>query len=122
METAADSPLGSWAVVERATGTVIGTALLIPFLDTHDVEVGYHLARSARGRGFATEAAIATIRHGFETTGLPRIVAVTYPENTASQRVLENAGPSRQGVHSYRGVDVAFFVIGRRDPVDPPAK
>lgn len=114
--TAEGSPLGGWAVVEQATGAVIGTTLLIPFLDTGDVEVGYQFAASAWGKGYATEVAIATIRYGFETVGLTRIVAVTYPENGLSQRVLEKAGMRRDGVFRYRGVDACFFVIDRLEP------
>ena len=106
-------PLGGWAVVERETGAIIGTALLIPFLETDDVEVGYQFARSAWGRGYATEVAIATIRYGFDVAGLTRIVAVTYPENGPSQRVLLKAGLRREGVFTYRDVEAAFFVIDR---------
>ncbi len=55
------------------------------------VEIGYGLVPSARGRGFAAEAAVAllTVATG---QGLARVVAETTPDNIASQRTLLRAG------------------------------
>jgi ribosomal-protein-alanine N-acetyltransferase len=82
--------------------------------DGADVEVAYRLARVAWGRGFATEAAGALIAHGLHTLGLPRLVAVTYPENHASQRVLDKLGFERRGLTEYRGVRATFHVLTRQ--------
>ena len=68
----------------------------------------------AWGRGFATEAAGALIAHGLHTLGLPRLVAVTYPENHASQRVLDKLGFERRGLTEYRGVRATFHVLTRQ--------
>jgi RimJ/RimL family protein N-acetyltransferase len=79
--------------------------------DVADVEVAYRLARSAWGRGFATEAAGALVAHALRTVGLPRVVAVTYPENQASQRVLDKLGFERRGVLDYKGVRATYHVL-----------
>jgi RimJ/RimL family protein N-acetyltransferase/predicted kinase len=63
-----------------------------PFLPA--VEVGWRLARSAWGRGLATEAARTVIAHGF-AIGLPEIVSFTSPHNTRSLRVMEKLGMTR---------------------------
>ena len=81
--------------------------------DGEDVEVAYRLARSAWGRGVATEAAGALVRHGLGALGLPRLVAVTYPDNHASQRVLDKLGFERRGLIDYKGVRTAYHVLTR---------
>jgi RimJ/RimL family protein N-acetyltransferase len=63
----------------------------------------------ALGQGYATEAARAAIRFGFDELGLDRIVAVTLPMNHASRRVMENCGLSFVGVlHVYGRTQVKY--------------
>ena len=59
----------------------------------HDgcVEIGYGLAPSARGHGYAAEALIAMLAMGFGH-GLSRAIADTTPANIASQQTLIRAG------------------------------
>ncbi len=88
--------LGLWAVEIVQTGQFIGfTGLSVPsfeapFMPT--VEVGWRLARSAWGQGFATEAARASLGDGFDRAGLPEIVAFTAVPNTRSRAVMERLG------------------------------
>lgn len=84
--------LGLWAIVEKATGRAIGSVELVPLDGGPEIEVGYHLAQSRWGQGFATEAARAAVQYGFNTLGLTRIVGVIFPENSASRNVLEKCG------------------------------
>jgi ribosomal-protein-alanine N-acetyltransferase len=84
--------MGLWAIVEQATGEIVGSVELVPLEGGPEIEVGYHLARRHWGRGIATEAARGAVKYGFEVLGLPRIVGVCYPENLASRRVLEKCG------------------------------
>jgi RimJ/RimL family protein N-acetyltransferase/pimeloyl-ACP methyl ester carboxylesterase len=82
-----------WAVIERATGRLIGDCGLFPADRVGpDVELAYGLAPDVWGRGYATEAAGASVRTGFEELGLRRIVADVDPTNAASIRVLEKIG------------------------------
>jgi len=80
--------LGFWRVEGRADAAFHGLGALIRMPDGDDVEVAYRLARSAWGRGIATEAAGALVSHALGALALARVVAVTYPDNVASQRVL----------------------------------
>ncbi|MFJ9615242.1 GNAT family N-acetyltransferase [Streptomyces noursei] len=89
---------GWWAVEVRATGEFIGFAGLdqvddgLPFTG---VEIGWRLARSAWGHGYATEAATAVLAYGFDTLGLPEILAVTTATNLRSQAVMRRIGMTR---------------------------
>jgi RimJ/RimL family protein N-acetyltransferase len=56
------------------------------------VGVGWQLARPFWGRGYASEAAEAALRFGFEDLGLDEIVAITIPANLRSQQVMRRLG------------------------------
>lgn len=89
--------LGSWAVIDRATGEYIGYTLLKPFR-VDDVELGYAIARDRWGQGLGTEAARATLWHAFEHLHLAEIVAAINLGNKASARVAEKIGMKRRGL------------------------
>ena len=108
-----DNGFGMWAAVERATGELAGWCGLSRLDDTQEVEVGYGLARRAWGRGLATEAAHASLRYGFASAGLKRIVAVVNPANHASRHVVEKLGLRRVKVARYYGADLDYFEIDR---------
>jgi RimJ/RimL family protein N-acetyltransferase len=81
-------------------------------------EVGYWLAREARGRGHATRAVRLICEWGFRSLGLERVDLLAATENLASQRVAERSGFTREAVlRSYmRGKDgqqdmVAFGLL-----------
>lgn len=62
---------------------------------TPAVEIGWRLAAEHWGRGYATEAARAAMRFGFEDVGLDEIVSFTVPANTRSRAVMERLGMTR---------------------------
>ncbi len=117
----AESGLGCWAIVDRASNRVIGSALLVPFPGSDEIEIGYHLAHEAWGHGVATEVAVGLVRYGFVVLGLARIIAVASPDNLASRRVLEKAGLTGQGTRNYHGTEKLLYVVGadRRDRFIP---
>jgi len=59
------------------------------------VEIGWRLKRSAWGKGFASEAATAWLRFGFETINLTEVVSFTAAQNHPSRKVMERIGMSR---------------------------
>ncbi|CUS06195.1 GCN5-related N-acetyltransferase [Candidatus Promineifilum breve] len=87
----------------------------------HDADIGYELAPDAWGHGYATEAARAIVRFGFETLGLHRISADTVADNTASARVLQKLGLTLEGrlrdklYYKGRYWDVVLFGMIRPD-------
>jgi RimJ/RimL family protein N-acetyltransferase len=60
-------------------------------------EIGYWIGVPFWGRGYATEAARAVVRYGFEERALERIFAMHYGRNPASGRVLQKAGMVYEG-------------------------
>ena len=86
----------NWAVELIDTGEFIGfTGLSVPRRTlpfSPCVEVGWRLARAFWGQGFATEAARAALRFGFEQLSLSEIVSFTTIKNQRSRAVMERIG------------------------------
>ncbi|MEV4536383.1 GNAT family N-acetyltransferase [Asanoa sp. NPDC049518] len=96
-----DDPIhGIWLIA--AAGRPVGNLLLKPIPlsagqeDPGDVEIGWHLHPDAWGHGYATEAASVVMADAFDR-GLRRVVAVTMPENQASQAVCRRLGMTHLG-------------------------
>ena len=110
---------GLWAVEIRETGAFAGFVGLQHSEDwpegEHKTEVGWRLDRSYWGQGLATEGALASLHYGFEDLGLERIISITLPENVASRRVMEKSGLSLRGEARWRGFDVVWYDISRRE-------
>jgi RimJ/RimL family protein N-acetyltransferase len=70
-----------------------------PYSHTRDqnAAVGYCFGKAAWGKGYATEAATAVIKFGFEQLSLHKIFATCDVENKGSARVLEKSGMKREG-------------------------
>ena len=87
----------AFAVVLDATGEVVGDCGLHWYdNDYRQGEIGFIVHPGHQGRGYATEAARAVLRIGFEETRLHRIVGRTEARNIASARVLERLGMRRE--------------------------
>jgi RimJ/RimL family protein N-acetyltransferase len=64
-------------------------------LDALHAELGYWIGKPYWGCGYATEAATALIKHGFEVDGLAYLTAGHFADNPASERVIEKLGFAR---------------------------
>jgi len=90
---------GLWAVEVPGVAAFVGfTGLSMarfsaPF--TPCIEVGWRLAATHWGRGYATEAARLALDHGFGPTGLTEIVSFTSATNLRSRAVMERLGMRR---------------------------
>ena len=60
--------------------------------DSKTIEVGVNLMRSAWGLRLGEEALLAVLAHGFDTLGLPVIVAGHGITHNNSQKLLERVG------------------------------
>ena len=69
------------------------------------MELAYHYLPSAWGKGYGSEAAAAVIAYGLSVLGLDRIIAICFPENIGSWRVMEKAGMRYVGTASYYGLE-----------------
>jgi RimJ/RimL family protein N-acetyltransferase len=81
-----------------ATGDIVGGGIL-HHLDAERaiVEIGYWVLPHARRRGIATQIARLLAEHAF-VLGVERVAAYVNVDNLASERVLERAGYTREGV------------------------
>lgn len=116
----ADGVLGVRAVT-APDGTRLGVILLkpIPWSDgvgadrPEDIEIGWHFHPDAAGSGYATESAAAVLELA-HATGISRVVAVTHPDNAASQSVATRLGMRAVGLtDDYYGTTCALFVSER---------
>lgn len=95
-----DGPIAMYArfgfglyLVELREGRVpIGVCGLLRRDVLEDVDLGFALLPSFRARGYAFEAAAATLAYARETLALSRVVAIVSPENRPSIRLLEKLG------------------------------
>jgi ribosomal-protein-alanine N-acetyltransferase len=86
-----------WGVWERDSGELDGDCGLFFDQDHGEWELAYGFRHDRWGRGYASEAACACVRHGFDELGVEKIVADVDPANPASVRVLENCGFEKVG-------------------------
>jgi len=111
---------GLYRVALTADGTPIGLCGLLRRDTLDDVDLGFAFLPAHRGKGYAHEAAAATLRHGREQLGLARIVAIVSPGNDASIRLLRRLGMDYERTLQLSGGadEVLLFVPKAADP-DP---
>ena len=98
-------PEEKWFFIEKKDGTKVG------FIGTHiygELEIGYAITASERGKGYCTEAVKIMVDYLFMSKDRVRLQSATNSENKASQRVLEKAGFQREGV-----IRKGLFVWGK---------
>jgi [ribosomal protein S5]-alanine N-acetyltransferase len=111
---------GFWAVERKEDQRLIGAIICKPIPDgsgvlTDDIEIGWHLGVPYWGNGFATEAALAVVRFGFESdSSLTSVVAVCNHENIRSERVMQRIGMIKQpDTDRYYGQKLVFYKLQR---------
>jgi len=84
-------PFGFYRITRISDGRAIGGIGFKGQPDGGCAEIGYGLAPSARGHGYAAETAVALLRVAADL-GLVKVIADTTLDNIASQRTLVRAG------------------------------
>jgi [ribosomal protein S5]-alanine N-acetyltransferase len=101
------------AVTSReAPAALVGAVSLTIAREHARGELGYWIARSAWGQGYATEAARAVAAFGFARLELHRIQSRHFTRNAASGRVMQKLGMLFEGVNRD-----AYFRWGRFEDV-----
>lgn len=83
---------GLWAVERKADGALMGMCGLIKRDAFADRDLGYAFLPEFWGKGFAREAARASLAWGHSEMGLRRVIAIVSPGNEASIRLLSSLG------------------------------
>ncbi len=104
---------GQWAVVEKATERVIGRAGLWNPEGGLGLEVGWVIAHASWGRGFATEAARASVQYGFDIVGADQLISLIHPDNDRSIRVAEKVGMTFDREDLQDGTPVLVYAIDK---------
>lgn len=102
---------GIWAIVQHVSSPMIGYCGLRYLDELKEVEVLYALAKQYWGRGITTQAAKAAIAYGFNIAHLDRIIAMAFPENQASIRVMEKAGLKYEKQIHIFNLDAVYYSI-----------
>jgi RimJ/RimL family protein N-acetyltransferase len=102
---------GRWAVHLKPGLEFIGWCGLKYIPQRDEIDLGYRLKKQFWGKGYATEAAFACIKYGFERLKLRRIIGRAMPDNSSSLKVLEKCGMTffEEGVvdgHSARTYEI----------------
>lgn len=106
---------GFWAIEDRQSGLYIGDVGVMnarremtpPLGD--DPEVGWTLAPSSQGRGFASEAVGAAIAWADANLGQPTLVCMIDPGNAPSLRLAEKFGFRERARAIYHGEPTIQF-------------
>lgn len=116
---------GVLAITERHTGERFGSVLLKslpasadtdPLPASGETEVGWHLHPDAWGHGYASESASRMLEEAWHG-GLVRVLAVTHPDNHASQAVARRIGMVDLGsTDRFYNTTCALFGIDRPRP------
>jgi RimJ/RimL family protein N-acetyltransferase len=83
---------GRMAVIEKASGRLVGFSGLKYVAELDEVDIGYRFLPDCWGKGYATESARAVMEQDAREHGARRIVGTVHPDNPASGRVLEKLG------------------------------
>jgi len=119
-----------WLLERKEDGELLGFCGLkrvnSPGTDlTGQFEVGWRLRESAWGKGYAKEAAMASLDLAFGHFGAPHVLALTIPSNETSQGLMERLGMTRREdldfVDPRFGPEMNPTVIYRIDAADWPA-
>jgi RimJ/RimL family protein N-acetyltransferase len=94
---------GRWAVHLKQALEFIGWCGLKLIPEKNEIDLGYRFQKNAWGKGYATEAAYACIKYGFEKLNLSRIIGRAVPANLGSLNVLEKCGLSYIGEEEIDG-------------------
>ncbi len=99
-----------WAVVEKASQKIIGSCGFARLEESGEIELGYLFARQSWGNGYATEAAAGCLKYGFEQLRFAKVIALTDPKHTASQRIVEKIEFTCLGVKQYNGIANMVYI------------
>ena len=105
-----------WALIGKGSEVLIGVCgLILVEWRGPEVELAYEIGRGFWGKGYATEAAKACLKFGFENLKLSCIIALTDADHFASRRVIEKIGMKNDGITHYYGRSLVQYSAMSRE-------
>ena len=114
-----------WAFIYLQSGLVVGAGCIqylrreaaapadLELLRCNPLEVGWRLHPDFWHQGLASEAAVRMAAFAFENLSAQELLAVRYPENVNSGRVMDRLGMRYRGLEPWYGMTLATHVLGR---------
>lgn len=108
---------GWWAIIDTSRIRIIGAACLQHIANNPEaeLEIGWRLATSATGQGFATEAGKAVADYAFDVIQVDHVVSVADQRNIASHRVMERVGMRFRGIETHYDIRCTTYVMQQDD-------
>lgn len=88
---------GMFSIIEKSSGLWLGRIGPLHPYGWPGREVGWSLHRDATGKGYAVEAAAATMDYAFDVLGWQDVIHCIDPDNAGSQRVAQRLGSTNRG-------------------------
>ncbi|QNL47872.1 GNAT family N-acetyltransferase [Olivibacter sp. SDN3] len=115
-----ENNIGRWAVIEKDSNNFIGWAglkFVKEEINRHInyYDLGYRLIKKYWGKGYATEAAKASLAYGFDQLNLPEIIAIADCDNIGSNKILTKIGLKRIEEFSLKGVKHNWYRLSQKD-------
>jgi RimJ/RimL family protein N-acetyltransferase len=107
---------GPYAVVEKATGSMLGPVGLWFPSEWPEPEIKWSLAKRFWGLGFATEAAVAVRNMAAGTLNRARLISLVRPGNTRSASVARRLGGVLEKTIPFRGDVAAVYAYDLKRP------
>ena len=86
-----DPSFYEWAIVRKEDNQFMGEIALVHYSDEYNaMEMGYHLGKIFRGKGYMQEALSAILRFAFEDLKLDQVYALILNDNYGSQKVVKS--------------------------------
>ena len=94
--------IGRWAVIEKGTNEFVGWSGLKWITEAinnkvHYYDLGYRLCERFWGKGYAPEAALASLKYAFEELNLNRVEARIATKNEVSKYLVKSIGFQLEG-------------------------
>ncbi|MEO0468197.1 MAG: GNAT family N-acetyltransferase [Bacteroidota bacterium] len=107
-----DHGFGLYAIERKEDGAIVGMCGLIKRPQLDDVDIGYALLEQYTGQAYALEAAEACLEYGLYRLNIPRILAITDPDNARSIHLLQKLGMTfEKKLQIFAGEITSLFAI-----------
>ncbi len=104
---------GLFAVIEKSSGRFVARVGPMPTLGPGLAEVAWSTVAGAWGKGYASEAALASMKFTFARSPVETLSCFLRPDNTASRRVAEKIGFRYHDTRFLYGRQLRYYLINR---------
>lgn len=111
--------IGRWAMHLKENNEFIGWCGLKYIKELDETDLGYRFFEHCWGKGYATEAARATLRYGFDQMHIDEIIGRAHIDNIASWKVLEKIGMQYWKENNFCDGPTKVYRINRFPALNP---